>query len=297
MVEKTKSHPTVTIGFPIYNGQKHLREALDSLLRQDVRDFELILSDNASTDETPQICREYAARDPRIRYLRNPENLGHIKNFNQLPPMARGEFFLWAAADDLWDPHFLSKLLQGIRTRPEAVLAFCQGEFFEMNGVAQPRFYTDFPPLEGCSPAQRVRRILRYKATCSIVYGLHRTEALLRTGLFRDIDFPADLFLESELAAQGPFVIVPEVLFYKRGGGLSATKEDLYYRTHKLFSGFSSLRFVGEWPLSRRDRILVKWEMALRIWGQHRLLWMNRVRRLFSKLRRIPSNRFAFKTG
>ena len=296
MVERAISHPTVTVGVPIYNGQKHLRQALDSLLRQDFQDFELILSDNGSTDDTPQICREYAARDPRIRYLRHPENLGHIKNFNQLPSMARGDFFMWAAADDLWHPQFISKLLQGIHARPEAVLAFCQGEFFEMKGVAHPRFYVDFPSLEGCSPVQRVRRILRYRATCSIVYGLHRRNALLRTGLFRDTDFPADLFLESELAAQGPFIIVPEVLFYKRGGGLSGTKEDVYYRKHKLFGGFSSLHCVGEWPLSPMGRVLVKWEMGRRIAGHHRSIWKNRLHRGLAKLRSLPFSRFAFKT-
>ncbi len=290
-------HPTVTIGLPIYNGEKHLREALQSLLNQEFQDFELILSDNASTDGTARICQEYAARDSRIRYLRNPVNLGHVKNFNQLPRIARGPFFIWTAADDLWHPRFLSALHQALTKQPKAVLAFCQGEFFEMKDGSRLQFYADFPNLEGCSALERIRRILRYRSTCSIVYGLFRKEALLRTGLFRNIDFPADLFLECETALQGPFVIVPEVLFYKRVGGLSATKDDIYYRQHKLFGSYSSLREIRQWTLSPWQKFLVQWEMARRIWNHHRSAGMNRFHRALTKLRRLPSNRFAFKTG
>src|SRR5687767_14896710 len=85
--------PGVSVGVPVYNGEDYLAECLESLLKQSFEDFELILSDNGSTDATEQICREYAARDARIRYLREPENRGGSWNFNRLPRLARGEYF------------------------------------------------------------------------------------------------------------------------------------------------------------------------------------------------------------
>ena len=94
----------VTIGIPVYNGEDFLEKAVDSLLSQTYEDFELIISDNASTDRTEEICRRYAAQDPRVKYVRNTENLGAAKNYNQLVDMAKGEYFKWAAHDDICLP-------------------------------------------------------------------------------------------------------------------------------------------------------------------------------------------------
>lgn len=109
--ERGSMLPTVSIGMPVYNGTKYIREALDSLLAQTFRDFELIVSDNASTDDTESICREYASRDTRIRYVRQSENMGPIKNFQFVLDEAKGEYFMWAAADDVWDVKYIETLL------------------------------------------------------------------------------------------------------------------------------------------------------------------------------------------
>ncbi|MEW6694014.1 MAG: glycosyltransferase [Pseudomonadota bacterium] len=106
----TNSKPQVSIGMPVYNGAKFIREALDSLLAQTFTDFELIISDNASTDETEAICREYAAKDKRIHYIRQRENLGATANFKYVLDEAVGEYFMWAAADDVWDKNWLAVL-------------------------------------------------------------------------------------------------------------------------------------------------------------------------------------------
>lgn len=105
------STPKVSIGMPVYNGSPFIREALDSLLNQTFTDFELIISDNASTDETESICREYAAKDPRIRYVRQPENRGALLNFQFVLDEAVGEYFMWAAADDMWSSEWIEELL------------------------------------------------------------------------------------------------------------------------------------------------------------------------------------------
>jgi len=101
----------VSIGMPVFNGGKHIRDALDSLLAQTYRNFELIISDNSSTDETEQICREYEEIDFRIRYIRQPENLGATENFQFVLARAKGEYFMWAAHDDIWDPCWIETLL------------------------------------------------------------------------------------------------------------------------------------------------------------------------------------------
>jgi glycosyltransferase involved in cell wall biosynthesis len=103
--------PQVSIGMPVYNGAKFIREALNSLLMQTFANFELIISDNASTDETETICREYAAKDERIRYVRQAYNLGPVTNFEFVLNEAVCEFFMWAAADDVWDKRWIDALL------------------------------------------------------------------------------------------------------------------------------------------------------------------------------------------
>jgi glycosyltransferase involved in cell wall biosynthesis len=106
-----QSKPKMSIGMPIYNGERFLREAMDSLLAQTFSDFELIISDNASTDMTGSICREYAEKDNRIKYIRQHENIGPLANFQFVLDAAVGDYFMWAAADDKWDATWIEKLL------------------------------------------------------------------------------------------------------------------------------------------------------------------------------------------
>src|SRR6266508_180906 len=95
--------PLVSIGMPVFNGQRFIRQALDSLLSMDYPNFELIISDNASTDGTAEICQDYAARDRRIRFYRNAKNEGAFGNFARVLALARGNYFMWAAHDDIWE--------------------------------------------------------------------------------------------------------------------------------------------------------------------------------------------------
>ena len=98
--------PRVSLGFPVYNGERYLAAALDSLLGQTFRDLEVVICDNASTDRTAELCAAYAARDARVRYHRNPTNLGAAPNFNRTFELSRGEYFKWAAHDDVCAPTF-----------------------------------------------------------------------------------------------------------------------------------------------------------------------------------------------
>jgi glycosyltransferase involved in cell wall biosynthesis len=119
------SKPLVSIGMPIYNGEKHVKRALDSLLAQDYENCELVISDNASTDATLQICRQYAERDHRIRIHSQSQNLGIQKNFQTVLKLSQGEYFMWAAVDDYWQADFVRVLVEELNNEPEAGVAMC----------------------------------------------------------------------------------------------------------------------------------------------------------------------------
>lgn len=122
--------PLVSIGVPVYNGEESLARTLDCLLGQTYQNIELILSDNASTDATAQICQRYCAQDNRIRYVRQETNLGLHGNWTYVADQARGEFFMWAAADDFWEPEFIEVLVKKLQAEPEAISAFCPYRLF-----------------------------------------------------------------------------------------------------------------------------------------------------------------------
>src|SRR5437867_8743488 len=126
--------PRVNIGMPVYNGERFLEEAIDSMLNQSFKDFELIISDNASTDRTQEICRAYLARDRRIRYFQNQTNLGATANFNRVFELSSGEYFKLANADDLSAPDLLAKCVAVLDAHPEVVLCYPKTTIIDENG-------------------------------------------------------------------------------------------------------------------------------------------------------------------
>jgi glycosyltransferase involved in cell wall biosynthesis len=126
--------PRVSIGLPVYNGENYIREALESILSQTFRDWELIVSDNASTDATVRICNEYAQRDRRIRVERNLQNLGAAYNYDRVLALARGDYFKWIAHDDTIAPDFIETCVRILDTDPTVVGAGGKGVCIDANG-------------------------------------------------------------------------------------------------------------------------------------------------------------------
>ena len=126
--------PRVSVGVPVYNAEKYLRQSLESLLAQTFEDVEIIISDNCSADATEAICREFAQRDSRIRYLRQPENLGAIANFNHVFAEARGEYFKWAAYDDLCEPTFLQRCVDVLDKNPDVGWCHSKSDRIDADG-------------------------------------------------------------------------------------------------------------------------------------------------------------------
>lgn len=212
----TVDPPLVSIGLPVYNAERHLREALDSLLGQDYINLEVIVSDNASDDATEEICKSYAHRDGRLHYQRAERNMGAIWNFNRVFELARGEYFTWAAHDDVRDPRYVSACVAALRSRPGAVLCCTGIRFIEEDGrvIEVPAHVAGIRPV-GKTVRERLRQVAR-ASNWYDVYGLARTSALSQTR--RAVStWGFDVVVVLELCLRGPVVLVPEPLFsYRR---------------------------------------------------------------------------------
>ncbi len=202
----------VSIGMPVFNGAGFIAEAIESLLAQSFEDFELIISDNASTDETEDICKRYAAADSRVRYVRQTSNLGAAANHNFVVHESKAPLFRWAAHDDLARPSLLERCVETLEENPRAVLAYPKSTVLTDSGE-EP--YDDGLDMAMSDPAERLFELVSKIVLCNPVYGVIRTDILRRTRLIGP--FPSsDEVLLAELALMGPFVEVPEYLFVRR---------------------------------------------------------------------------------
>lgn len=205
--------PLLTIGLPVRNGEKFLARALDGLLAQTLTDLEIIISDNASTDATPEIAAKYVALDPRVHYVRQAGNLGAAGNHNAVRALATGRYFAWASDDDLYAPTLFEKCIAALEADPGLALAHAQSAFVdEDDEVIAPAPYlleTDSP-----DPAVRLRSLLNVSGGNDF-YGVARTELFRRIGPLGSYH-NADRVYVAALALHGPFHHVPEVLYFRR---------------------------------------------------------------------------------
>jgi glycosyltransferase involved in cell wall biosynthesis len=206
--------PLVSIGLPVFNEEAHLARTLDSLRAQDHAEIEIVISDNASTDRTAEICREAAGRDRRLTYHRQAANAGSRRNFEAVFEHSSGPFFLWAGAHDLWDRRFVSSSLAALGDSPGAVLAQTRTVYVDDGGAASPIESTPLD-LRGMSPAERLRTLLRRLGRCDAFHGLMRSEAV-RRALPLDLCIAPDHLLLMRMSLLGDWVVVPEPLFFRR---------------------------------------------------------------------------------
>ena len=217
--------PLVSIGLPVYNGEDYLAEALNSLLNQTFSDFELIICDNASTDGTQALCEAYAARDPRVRYERNPANLGAAANYNRCFALARGRYFRWHAHDDRVAPTHLERCVEVLDRAPDVILVYPQTMLIDQDG-RETEPYDDNFRLRSPEPQRRFRGFFSAKWLCNPVFGLIRREVLARTALIGSYR-ASDRVLLGELSLLGQFEEVPERLFFKRMHPQMSTRANL----------------------------------------------------------------------
>jgi glycosyltransferase involved in cell wall biosynthesis len=208
-------HPTVSIGMPVYNGANYVRRSVQSLLAQDYEDFELLISDNGSTDETESICRELAESDGRIRYFRNERNVGAAQNYNKVFRLASGTFFKWAAHDDECHPTMLRRCVEVLERAPARVtMVYPLAELIDEQGKTL-RTVLDRIESRDPRPHRRLARLVQSLSKCDPAFGLMKTEYLRKTRLIGSF-FGADFVLLGELAMLGEIWEVDEVLFRLR---------------------------------------------------------------------------------
>jgi len=255
--EKT---PRVSIGLPVYNGDGYLEEAITSILSQSFDDLELIISDNASTDRTEEICRRFAAQDERVHYHRLEQNEGAAPNYNKVFELARGEFFKWAAHDDLCLPDFVELCVAALdRAPPSVVLAYPGSRYIDGDGRDLGPD-TDDMRVHGGSPHSRLRRCLATVNMAGPVFGLIRSDVLRCTRLI-DSFIASDYVLIAELGLLGDFVQLPEMLFLRRihqESSREANKDD-----DDVLAWFDPKR-KSNGRLSVRQRLMLEYARSVR---------------------------------
>lgn len=196
----SKKKPFVSIGMPVYNGEKFLRKAIQSLLQQTHSNFELIISDNASTDGTEAICREYAVKDNRVRYVRQQKNLGPAPNFKFVFDEACGEYFMWAACDDVFSKNFVEINQKFLSENPDYVASTCPTGF-DVGPLNQQKL-VDFA-LNG-NVAERFIKFFEYSnVSHGIFYSLIRADVLRGCEVIGQAFFAWDWVLDLYLALNG----------------------------------------------------------------------------------------------
>ncbi len=207
--------PRVSLGMPVYNGENFLEQALDSLLSQTFEDFELVVSDNASTDRTEEICREYATRDRRIRYYRQEKNIGAANNFNYVFELSRGEYFKWTAHDDLCAPSFIAECVEVLDRDESVVLCYPKTKLIDENGGLIGVSYKPLRKIDVREPQQRFQDILFHAVWCFEVFGLMRADVLRKTPLIEKY-YGSDKVLLARLSLLGRFQEIDKYLFFRR---------------------------------------------------------------------------------
>ncbi|MDJ0656782.1 MAG: glycosyltransferase family A protein [Xanthomonadales bacterium] len=266
--------PRVSIGLPVYNGERWIEQTIDSILAQTFSDFELIICDNCSTDSTVEICQRYAAQDSRVVVHQNTENIGAARNFNKAFELARGRYFKWASSNDLIGERFLEACVEVLDANPDVAVAFPRTQLInERNEVIEE--YDENLHLLDDHPYVRFRNFIDRVRLNNVEQALQRSSVLRQTTL--QAVYPnSDTVLMSEMAARGKFFQIEEFLLSRRLAESSTTnlmteeevasfyapgKTHIPFRTMRMFLAFISLSTRIKVPLSQRLKF---YDFALR---------------------------------
>lgn len=280
------SLPRVSIGMPVFNGGRYLHSAIDSIIGQTFSDFELIISDNASTDSTPEICRAYAANDPRIRFCRQTRNLGGLSNMHFVLQNARAEFFMFAAHDDTREPEFIAKLVALLEKNPDVALAFGRYDNVASDGTIIPRKHVDWKHILSGSRRQQLSRFMMLHEAktqkANIFYGLYRRRSLAECveSSRGDPHAGMDNLLLLRLLGRAPFAFLDETIFHYRIND-TPTKPEV-----ESCCGYIIRRLFSESPGHRGNT----------------LLFLKRTHAYFQEMRRLvlrelPLGGYAYRIG
>lgn len=227
MNSKKENDLRVSIGMPVYNAESSIRTAIDSLLSQTFTDFELIISDNASTDSTPIICEDYMREDNRVRFFRQKNNMGATGNFMFVLEQAKYKYFMWAAADDVWNPHFIEKNVRVLELNKNVVGSASNVEFFgrqivKSNPNANLTLYRDFIKNMPISVPyeKKAAYFLRYSLGMNM-YSIFRTDKLKKCVVYQSHP-GSDLTIILNILKYGDLHVIDEVLMRRSAKGTTS---------------------------------------------------------------------------
>jgi len=283
----------ISIGIPVYNGELFIQKRLDSVLAQTYENFELIISDNASTDGTRTVCEEYIKKDNRIRYIRQEKNKGAFWNFNYVLQEAKFEYFVWAAVDDVWFPKFLEENIKVLQSNSNYVGSMSK---IKQYGVEDTKInsskinlsfqsflrnirYTlkpvDIYPIFG-NYEEKIRKFLK-KSRLQVLYGVYRTKAL-KESMVNEEFLGNDHAIMLNILKFGDVNVVNQVLidFFNAGaakkGMLSLTR---YFKSSKMGTIFPYYPLTS-WCLKQLGTKLffknIDYFIQLNVWGEFTLL-------------------------
>jgi glycosyltransferase involved in cell wall biosynthesis len=259
--------PRVSIGLPVYNGETFLAKSLDATLSQTYEDFELIISDNASTDRTAEICASYTARDSRIKYYRNERNIGGGNNFNRTFELSSGEYFQWTTNDDFSAPEYLSKCVEVLDRDPSVVL--CLSAVGQVDEEGKQIGMEDLHEAMSTMPDDRFKVMIGLQHQCQSIYGLMRSEIMRKTLLWLNHTDSDRTFL-AEMSLYGKLYQIRETLFFRRtypGNSIRLYPDwrdrmawfDPSFRKHLSFPHwaqfFAYLKIIARSPLSLTEQL------------------------------------------
>src|ERR1700733_691896 len=207
--------PAVSVGMPVFNGAAYLEVAISSVLAQSLGDLELIIWANAPTARRPEICQDYAGRDRRVRYFRNPHNLGAAPNYNLALSHARGRYFKWLAHDDRMTPTYLAKTVRVLDERTDAVLCNSVVQYIDQNGAPIGLYNTGLALADSQSAAARFAWMVLRSHSCVDFFGLIRRETL-QDSLLHGSFHGANRALLAQLAIRGRLIQLPAPLVEMR---------------------------------------------------------------------------------
>jgi len=239
-----EAKPILSIGLPIFNGEKFMRKMLDSIISQTFNDFQVIISDNASSDKTQEICNEYIRKDSRIKYYRQEKNICAGDNWWFVLEHAKTKYFVWLAADDWWLPQFLEKNVKILESNNRFVGSISKIEYFDMNHVKTKSSkvskikkyfsYDEYPKSPDFE--NRVQFYLRLNRAENI-YSVFYTDIIKKfkkKKLWAGFDLAVILYV----LKYGEINVIDEVLMYRSARGLSGN--------HKSLTMLNEYGFLGK---------------------------------------------------
>jgi glycosyltransferase involved in cell wall biosynthesis len=246
--------PRVGVGLPVYNGGKYVAQAIEAILAQEFDDLELIIVDNASTDETSEICLAYAASDKRVHYHRNETNIGAAANFNRVVSLSRAPYFMWAANDDFYETEYISRCVAELDANPDVILCSSLVRIIDENGRQVAIYNSEIDDSKSKDAVKRLGAIIMCRHLCTDMFGLMRTEMLRKTELMNPY-YGSDRSFLAEMALLGRFSKINEPLFNNREHPYRDSRLGI---ENKLVSGAR----LPQWKLYRHYRRAIQAHVA-----------------------------------